>query len=78
MSRSMVRRLWCGPYVRWCSLVADGALVGILILWDSRVLELVDSCVSNFSLSLIFKNVEDGMKWIFFKVYGLNDDDLLG
>lgn len=61
VSSVVVRRLWRGPHVRWCILEADGAFGGILILWDSQVLELVDSCVGVFSLSVIFKNIEDGI-----------------
>lgn len=57
----------------WCSLAADGVSGGILILWDSRVLEMVGSCVSYFSVLMDLKNVEDGVSF-FFGGYGPNDD----
>lgn len=47
VSRAMVRRLWGGPHVRWYSMLGEGASGGILILWDSKVLEVMDSCVGN-------------------------------
>jgi hypothetical protein len=43
-------------------------------LWDSRVLEMADLCVGMYSLSVLFKNVEDGYTWAFSGVYGSNDD----
>lgn len=49
----------------WYSLAADGVSGGILILWDSRVLEIVGSCVSYFSVSMDLKNVEDGVSFFF-------------
>lgn len=45
----------------WCSLEADGVLGGILLMWDTRVLELVDSCIGSFFVLVVFKNLVDGM-----------------
>lgn len=58
----------------WAGLAVEGASGGILILWDSRILEMVDSCASSFSISVIFKNIEDGVQQAFSEVYGTNDD----
>lgn len=45
-----------------------------MCLWDSCSLELIESCVGPFFVSMIFRNVEDGIQWIFSGVYGPNDD----
>lgn len=60
-----MRRLFGGGgHVRWCCVEADGVSGGILCIWDSQVLKLVESCVGMFSLSIIFRNAEDGVQWI--------------
>jgi hypothetical protein len=43
MSRSFVRSLW-GRHVDWCCLDSRGALGGILIMWDTRVVEKIEMC----------------------------------
>lgn len=37
MSRDVIRRLWGGSFVRWCSLKADGASGEILLLWETKI-----------------------------------------
>jgi hypothetical protein len=49
MTRALVRRLWGGPHVQWCCLDAVGASGGILCIWDTRSLEMIESCVGSFS-----------------------------
>ncbi|KAG5531625.1 hypothetical protein RHGRI_026294 [Rhododendron griersonianum] len=43
---------------------------GVMVLWDSRVVEKVDVELGMFSASCLFKNVEDGFRWVFSGVYG--------
>lgn len=38
------------------------------------MLELQESCVGTFSVSAVFKNVVNGLEWIFSGVYGPNID----
>ena len=42
-----------------------------MVLWDNRVLELVDLEKGVFSNFCHFKNCEDGFIWTFTGVYGL-------
>lgn len=56
----------------WCSLDAEGASEGILLQWDSRVLEMVELCMGSYSVLVIFWNVKDDVKWMFSGVYGSN------
>jgi hypothetical protein len=51
MSRSIVHSFWGSSHVDWCCLDLSGALGGILIMWDNRVVEKVDICVG-FTLCL--------------------------
>lgn len=55
-------------------LGANGTVGGILIMWDSRVISKMDVMVGVFSVSCVFKNVDDGFVWVFTRVYSPNDD----
>uniref|UniRef100_A0A2N9EFL4 Reverse transcriptase domain-containing protein n=1 Tax=Fagus sylvatica TaxID=28930 RepID=A0A2N9EFL4_FAGSY len=45
---------------------------GILLMWDSRIVEKLEGAVGYFSVSCKFKNVEDHQVWMFTGVYGPN------
>ena len=47
-----------------------GAVGGIVVFWDDKVLELVGMEVGVYSISYRFKNYDDGFVWIFAGVYG--------
>ncbi|RVW88828.1 hypothetical protein CK203_034743 [Vitis vinifera] len=70
MSKGVVRSLGSGRFLYWRALDADGAAGGLLICWDKRSLEIVDWEEGQYSLSCRFKNVEDGVVWVFTRVYG--------
>ena len=62
------------------ALDAYGSTGGLLICWDKRSLEVLEMEVGNFSISCRFRNVEDGLTWIFTGVYGpffKNDRDCM-
>ena len=66
----LVRSLGVGRFVEWAVVNVVGASGGILMLWESRILQLVDKEESHFSLSCNFKNCEDNSTWVFKGVYG--------
>jgi exonuclease III len=66
----IVRSLWRCRYVDWLFLGSSGASGGILLMWDSRVVEKLKGAVGYFSVSCKFKNVEDHHVWMFTGVYG--------
>ena len=70
MSLGVVRSLGVGSFLEWGALNARGATGGVVVYWDSRVLELLGMEVGLFSISCRFKNCEDGFRWIFSGVYG--------
>ena len=59
-----------GRFVDWVACNAVGAPGGILFLWDSWVLQLLEVEEGQFSLSCKFQNREDDFKWVFTGVYG--------
>ena len=70
MSEGVARSLGSGRFLDWKALDAEGAVGGILICWDKRSLDILDWEEGQFSLSCRFKNVEDGVVWVFTGVYG--------
>uniref|UniRef100_A0A2N9EVU3 Reverse transcriptase domain-containing protein n=1 Tax=Fagus sylvatica TaxID=28930 RepID=A0A2N9EVU3_FAGSY len=68
----LVRSLWRCRYVDWLFLGSSGASGGILLMWDSRVVEKIEGAVGYFSVSCKFKNVEDQQVRMFTGVYGPN------
>ena len=55
--------------MEWVASNAKGASGGILILWDSKVLQLVEVEESRYSLSCKIWNIEDNFIWNYSGVY---------
>ena len=70
MSGGMVHNLGGGQCTQWSALNAQGATGGIVVFWDSKVIELVDVEEGSFSVSCRFRNTEDNLLWCFTGVYG--------
>ena len=70
MSVVMVRSLGVGRFLDWVALNSNGAVGGILIFWDNRVLKLLGVEMGEFSLSCKFKNGANELTWVFTGVYG--------
>ncbi|RVW12415.1 hypothetical protein CK203_107254 [Vitis vinifera] len=70
MSEEVVRSLGPGRYLDWKALNAMGTAGGVLICWDKRSLELLGVEEGQFSISCRFRNVGDGVIWVFTGVYG--------
>ena len=52
-----------------------GRSEAIIIIWDPRVLELVDSRIGSFCVSCKFKSLQYNFVWGLIRVYGPNDDN---
>ena len=57
ITRSLVRSLWGSHHVDWLYCGSNGALGGILVMWDTRVVEKLEDVVGNFSVSCKFQCV---------------------
>ena len=51
VTRELVQSLWGCVQVDWCSLGAQGASGGILLMWDKRVMEKVEDWVGCFTVA---------------------------
>ena len=70
MTTVVARSLGVGRNYHWRALDAEGTAGGILLFWDKKIMELVDSEIGLFSISCLFKMVEGGVIWMFSGVYG--------
>ena len=70
MTTVVARSLGVGRNCDWRALEAEGTAGGILLFWDKKIMELVDSETGLFSISCLFKMVEGGVLWMFSGVYG--------
>ena len=51
MSCSLVRSLGVCRFLEWGALDSRGMAGGVLVFWDTRVLELIEMEIGNFSVS---------------------------
>ncbi|KAG2701660.1 hypothetical protein I3760_06G055400 [Carya illinoinensis] len=70
VSQTIVNSLCRFQYVGWVELVSKGASGGIIVMWDRRVVEMLDHYVGEFMVVCQFKSVDDGFEWVFAGVYG--------
>ena len=70
LSSADARSLGVGRLADWRAVEAEGSAGGVLVFWDTRKLELVEAELGHFSVTCLFKNVEDGFLWAFTGVYG--------
>lgn len=75
VSREVVWSLWwCQHVGYWSFLPSKWAFGGILIMFDKKVVEILEECIGEFIVTCSFRNMQDGFQWAFAWVYGHNID----
>ena len=59
MSHNFAPSLWVGRFLEWGIVDTIGIVRGIMLFWDMRIMELIGLVNGVFSISCLFKNVED-------------------
>ena len=54
---TIVKNLWGSPFVDWGTLDALHTAGGVILMWDRRVFEKVDSMVGSLSILVLLKGV---------------------
>ena len=72
INRAVIRSLWGGQHVDWSYLGSCGAFGGVLVMWDTRVVNKMEEAVGRFSVSCKFTSVSGQFVWVFTSVYGPN------
>jgi hypothetical protein len=60
MDLMLVQSIWNNSYVGWEVVNAVNTTGSILLMWDKRVLDNLDSYIGLFSISCSWKGVVDG------------------
>ncbi|RVW77399.1 hypothetical protein CK203_048088 [Vitis vinifera] len=69
MTDSIARSIGFGRFLGWKAVECGGSFGRIFICWDRRSLEILDWRRDCFTLSCRFRNVENGVVWVFTGVY---------
>ena len=72
INRAVLRSLWGSQHVDWSYLGTCGASRGVLVMWDTQVVNKMEEAVGRFSVSCKFTNVSDQFVWAFTGVYDPN------
>ena len=70
ISVQMVNCVGVGRFLNWVSVDARGAVGGLLLFWDNKVLEKLEVESGGYSISVCFRNCADGFTWISLKCTG--------
>ncbi|KAG5565062.1 hypothetical protein RHGRI_001074 [Rhododendron griersonianum] len=62
VSKEEGKEIWGNRWVEWIHFNAVGTAGGVLVMWDSRVVEKIDDEYGMFSASCLFQNVVDGFR----------------
>lgn len=58
----------------WSYIASNGALGGVLVIWDKRGVENLDGFTGEYMVACYFKNFDDNFLRAFAGVYGPNLD----
>lgn len=76
VNSELIREVWSNCFCNLEVLLADESAGGILLMWDRRVVEKLDSSIGFFTISVLSRNTEDSQEWALAGVYGPNDSQL--
>uniref|UniRef100_A0A2N9HB87 Reverse transcriptase domain-containing protein n=1 Tax=Fagus sylvatica TaxID=28930 RepID=A0A2N9HB87_FAGSY len=71
----LIRSLWGSQYVDWVALDATNTAGGILLMWDTRVGEKVDTVIGQFSVYCYWHGLVDDFDWVCSGVYGPHSEE---
>jgi exonuclease III len=72
VNQAFINSLWRCRHVDWVCHNSIGASGGIILMWNTRVVEKLEEAVGMFSISCKFREVVSGFIWAFSGVYGSN------
>ncbi|KAK9934053.1 hypothetical protein M0R45_021214 [Rubus argutus] len=71
IERRLIQSIWGGRYNDWVSIPAWGRSGGVVVIWNTKCVSVVESVIGAFSVSIKIKGL-DGNDWWLSGVYGPN------
>ena len=59
INRVVIRSLWGGQHVDWSYLGSCGASGGVLLIWDTQVVNKLEEAMGRFLVSCKFTSMSD-------------------
>ena len=69
ITRVVILSLWGGLHVDWSFLGSCGASGGVLLMWDTRVVNKVEEAVGQFSVSCKFTCVRSVCLGVYWRIW---------
>lgn len=70
IDRRMALNMWGRRSFSFIHKPASRRSRGILVAWDTKLMEVLDHCIGEFSISVLCWNKVEDKEWAFFGVYG--------
>lgn len=70
MTDCISKEIWGSRYLKWQAIDSVGSAGGIILMWDTRKVHLLDSWGGEFSISALIREVEKSHRWMITSVYG--------
>lgn len=75
VSDRVVNGVWSRRHVKWVSLDAVGTAGGLLVMWDTQSVAVLNSWKGDFSLSVLVEDLRNSAKWLLTSLYGPNSSE---
>ena len=75
MDLHLIRSLWGNQHIDWVALDAINTAGGILLMWNTWVVEKIDAVIGQFSVSCYWHGLVDDFDWVCSGVYGPQSEE---
>lgn len=69
--KSLLHQIWGSRWADWVELKVCGTSWGIIIIWDKRMWNCIDTHQGNYTITCIFESSQEDFRWCFTGVYGI-------
>lgn len=68
--KSLLHQIWGSRWVDWVELKTCGTSGGIIIIWDKRMWNCIDSHQGNYTITCMLESLQEDFRWCFTGLYG--------
>lgn len=75
ISGRILRDLWGRLSIQFIHKPSEGSVGGILVAWNSKTIDVSNLKIGDISVSVLWRNKDDGARWVFSGVSGPCDQE---